>query len=61
MRIPDALLDQTYRAVIARQVEYGKEHNIPWGVSISLRARDLQLNYQYGPSACPGSDSNGVW
>jgi cyclic beta-1,2-glucan glucanotransferase len=49
------LLDQTHRAVVRRQIEYGKERGVPWGVSESAyNARDLQLNYQYGPFGIPG-------
>jgi cyclic beta-1,2-glucan synthetase len=52
---PDTLLDQTYRAVVARQIEYGRERGVPWGVSeCAYNARDLQLNYQYGPFGIPG-------
>ena len=52
---PDTLLDQTYRAIVARQIEYGKERGVPWGVSESAyNAFDLQLNYQYGPFGIPG-------
>jgi cyclic beta-1,2-glucan synthetase len=52
---PDTLLDQTYHAIVARQIEYGKERGVPWGVSESAyNARDLQLNYQYGPFGIPG-------
>lgn len=52
---PDTLLDQTDRAVVARQIEYGRERGVPWGVSESAyNARDLQLNYQYGPFGVPG-------
>ena len=29
------LLDQTYRAAVKRQIEYGRERDIPWGVSES--------------------------
>ncbi|HYE64262.1 MAG TPA: glucoamylase family protein [Pyrinomonadaceae bacterium] len=51
----DTLLDQTYEAVVARQVDYGFERGVPWGVSESAyNARDLQLNYQYGPFGVPG-------
>ena len=47
-RYPDTLLDQTHRAAVARQIEYGRERSVPWGVSESAyHARDLQLNYQY--------------
>ena len=49
------LLDETYRAVVRRQIEYGGENDIAWGVSESAyNARDLQLNYQYAPFGVPG-------
>jgi cyclic beta-1,2-glucan synthetase len=49
------LLDQSYKAVVARQIEYGRERGVPWGISESAyNARDLQLNYQYGPFGVPG-------
>ncbi|HEY3028014.1 MAG TPA: glucoamylase family protein [Pyrinomonadaceae bacterium] len=51
----DTLLGQTYDAVVARQVEYGRERGVPWGISESAyNVRDLQLNYQYGPFGVPG-------
>ncbi|HEY6047159.1 MAG TPA: glucoamylase family protein [Pyrinomonadaceae bacterium] len=51
----DTLLGQTYEAVVARQIEYGFERGVPWGISESAyAARDLQLNYQYGPFGVPG-------
>ena len=51
----ETLLDQTYKAVVARQIAYGREHGVPWGVSESAyNARDLQFNYQYGPFGVPG-------
>ena len=27
------LLDETYRTVVARQIEYGRERGVPWGIS----------------------------
>ncbi|HMF57313.1 MAG TPA: glucoamylase family protein, partial [Pyrinomonadaceae bacterium] len=52
---PNTLLDQTYRAAVERQIEYGRERGVPWGISESAyNARDLQLNYQYGPFGVPG-------
>ena len=49
------LLSQTYKAIVARQIEYGEENNIPWGISESAyNARDLQLNYQYHAFGIPG-------
>jgi len=51
----ETLLDQTYHAVLQRQIEYGQERGVPWGVSESAyNARDLQLNYQYAPFGVPG-------
>ncbi|HEX6185049.1 MAG TPA: glucoamylase family protein [Pyrinomonadaceae bacterium] len=49
------LLNETYRAVVRRQVEYGEERGVPWGISESAyNGRDLYLNYQYGPFGVPG-------
>ena len=49
------LLDQTYRAAVARQIEYGRERDIPWGVSESgYNMVDVQLNYQYRAFGVPG-------
>ncbi|MEK6337030.1 MAG: glucoamylase family protein [Acidobacteriota bacterium] len=51
----ETLLGQTYRSVVFRQIEYGYERGVPWGISESAyAARDLQLNYQYGPFGVPG-------
>ncbi len=51
----ETLLGETYAAVISRQIEYGYERGVPWGISESAyAARDLQLNYQYGPFGVPG-------
>ncbi|MEP6920109.1 MAG: glucoamylase family protein [bacterium] len=52
---PGTLLNQTYRTVVARQIEYGRERKVPWGISeAAYNVRDLQLNYQYGPFGVPG-------
>lgn len=49
------LLDETYRTVVKRQIEYGQERGVPWGISeAAYNVRDLQLNYQYGPFGVPG-------
>ncbi|MCX5830020.1 MAG: cyclic beta 1-2 glucan synthetase [Deltaproteobacteria bacterium] len=49
------LLDETYKTVVARQIEYGKKRGIPWGVSESgHNTIDVHLNYQYGPFGVPG-------
>ena len=49
------LLDETYRAVVERQIEYGRERGVPWGVSESgYNKTDAQLNYQYRAFGVPG-------
>jgi cyclic beta-1,2-glucan synthetase len=49
------LLHETYRTVVNRQIEYGQERGVPWGVSeAAYNVRDLHLNYQYGPFGVPG-------
>ncbi|MEM6312644.1 MAG: glucoamylase family protein, partial [Planctomycetota bacterium] len=49
------LLDQTYRGTVARQIAYGKQRGVPWGVSESgYYATDAQLNFQYRPFGVPG-------
>lgn len=49
------LLDETYGTVVNRQIEYGRERGVPWGISeAAYNVRDLQLNYQYGPFGVPG-------
>ena len=51
----DTLLDQTYKSVVKRQIEYAAKNDVPWGVSeAAYNARDLQLNYQYAPFGIPG-------
>ena len=50
-----SLLDQTCRLVVKRQIEYGKECGIPWGVSESaFNSRDIALTYQYSAFGVPG-------
>lgn len=49
------LLDQTSHAAVARQIEYGHQLGIPWGVSESgYNVLDMQLNYQYRAFGVPG-------
>ncbi|HEU4919698.1 MAG TPA: glucoamylase family protein [Candidatus Limnocylindrales bacterium] len=56
MREPaDSLLGQTFRLVVARQMSYAGERNVPWGISESaFNARDLQQAYQYSSFGVPG-------
>jgi len=49
------LLDWTYRAVVDRQMEYGRQRKVAWGVSESCyNATDAQGVYQYGAFGVPG-------
>lgn len=51
----NTLLDQTYQASVERQIEYGKQRNVPWGISESgYFAVDVHLNYQYRAFGVPG-------
>ena len=51
----NTLLDQTYQAAVARQIEYGRQRNIPWGMSESgYNLVDVHLNYQYRAFGVPG-------
>ncbi len=56
MRAPsDSLLEQSNRFVVQRQIEYGAELGLPWGVSESAyNTRDLELTYQYSSFGVPG-------
>jgi cyclic beta-1,2-glucan synthetase len=49
------LLDQTCRAAVARQIAYGRQRSLPWGVSESgYNTVDANLNYQYHAFGVPG-------
>lgn len=49
------LLDQTCRAAVARQIEYGRQRGVPWGISESgYNTVDVHLNYQYRAFGVPG-------
>ncbi len=56
MRQPaHSLLDLTCRLVVGRQIRYGTERKVPWGVSESAyNVRDVQLTYQYSAFGVPG-------
>ena len=52
---PATLLAETYRTVVERQIDYGQERGVPWGISeAAYNVRDLHFNYQYGPFGVPG-------
>jgi len=51
----DTLLDQTYQAAVERQIEYGRNRGLPWGISESgYNAIDVHRNYQYRAFGVPG-------
>jgi len=52
---PGTLLDQTYRNVVKRQIQYGRQRGVAWGVSESaFNAKDVELTYQYQAFGVPG-------
>ncbi|WP_188568454.1 GH36-type glycosyl hydrolase domain-containing protein [Undibacterium terreum] len=51
----NTLLDQTYTSVVQRQLEYGRQRNVCWGISESAYYTfDSSLNYQYRAFGVPG-------
>lgn len=51
----NTLLDQTYLTCVRRQIDYGEERGLPWGISESgYNAMDVHLNYQYRAFGVPG-------
>jgi cyclic beta-1,2-glucan synthetase len=51
----NTLLDRTCKAAVGRQIEYGKQRGVPWGMSESgYNLVDVRLNYQYRAFGVPG-------
>ncbi len=51
----NTLLDQTCKAAVASQIEYGRKSGAPWGISeCGYNAIDVHLNYQYRAFGVPG-------
>jgi cellobiose phosphorylase len=51
----NTLLDETYKAAVERQIAYGKQRGVPWGISESgYSTIDAHLNYQYRAFGVPG-------
>ncbi len=45
---PSTLLDQTHHGAVKRQISYGAERGVPWGISESAyNVRDRAMVYQY--------------
>jgi cyclic beta-1,2-glucan synthetase len=50
-----SLLEQTCRLVVRRQIRYGADRGVPWGISESaFNVRDLEMTYQYSNFGVPG-------
>lgn len=50
------LLYQTHKNIVAKQIKFGTDNNIPWGVSESgYNVVDAHLNYQYRAFGVPGT------
>jgi len=51
----NTLLDRTCKAAVERQIQYGGERGVPWGMSESCyNMVDVRLNYQYRAFGVPG-------
>jgi cellobiose phosphorylase len=51
----NTLLDQTAKAAVTRQIEYGKKRAVPWGISESCyNLTDINQVYQYRAFGIPG-------
>jgi cyclic beta-1,2-glucan synthetase len=49
------ILNQTSHLIIKRQIQYGRQKRIPWGISeAAYNARDPELTYQYTNFGVPG-------
>lgn len=51
----NTLLEHTCKAVVSRQIEYGRQRAVPWGISESCyNATDMHQVYQYRAFGVPG-------
>src|SRR5206468_6024901 len=52
---PDTLLDESYRMVVRRQLEYAADRGVPWGISESAHnIVDQHDTFQYKAFGVPG-------
>ncbi|HKP30422.1 MAG TPA: glucoamylase family protein, partial [Gemmatimonadales bacterium] len=50
-----SILEQSCRLVVERQIEYGEERGVPWGMSESgYHVRDVSMIFQYSSFGVPG-------
>jgi len=53
--LPGSLLETGERAAVLRQIQYGRQRHVPWGISESaFNALDTALDYQYQSFGVPG-------
>lgn len=51
----NTLLDQSCKNAVRRQIQYGRQRGVPWGLSESgYNTMDLHMNYQYRAFGAPG-------
>ena len=51
----NTLIDQTQKTVVQRQIDYGQQRGLAWGISESgYSTIDVHLNYQYRAFGVPG-------
>ena len=51
----NTLLDLSCKSAVARQIQYGRQIKVPWGISESgYNLRDADANYQYRAFGVPG-------
>jgi len=51
----NTLLDRTYHAAVRRQIDYGRQRGVPWGISESgYNTIDQHKTYQYRAFGVPG-------
>jgi cyclic beta-1,2-glucan synthetase len=49
------ILNQTNNLIISRQIQYGRQKRVPWGISeAAYNARDREMTYQYTNFGVPG-------
>ena len=49
------MLDVAYKATVARQIEYGRQNRVPWGISESgFYVLSVEGDYQYQSFGVPG-------
>jgi cellobiose phosphorylase len=52
----NTLLDETAKAIVQKQIDYGRKRGVPWGISESgYNLVDANLNYQYKAFGVPGT------